>query len=190
MEDNKNTCAEECEELEQETVSCEAESTEDPENESSDKCSAKDKKKLKKFNEDTKKKLLKCGYGAVVIEGKEYWLGVATEDGIYERFITQGSKRYAVENDGEIKITVAGVPKNGSKCLKQLEDFKEGFIFPGAETGKSTHTYIYHDIFIDDKGNECSDSIDLSPADYTLSAVDHMSFEDLEKEIVTYDWYE
>lgn len=149
-----------------------------------------DKKKLKKFNEDTKKKLLKCGYGAVVIEGKEYWLGVATEDGIYERFITQGSKRYAVENNGEIKITVAGVPKNGNKCLKQLEDFKEGFIFPGSETGKSTHTYIYHEIFIDNKGNECADSIDLSPADYTLSAVDHMSFEDLEKEIVTYDWYE
>lgn len=149
------------------------------------------KKKLNKFNSDTKKKLKKCGYGAVKIENTEYWLGVATPDGKYDRFITQGSKRYAVEKDRKISITVAGVPKSkGAECLSKLEDFKEGFIFSGVKTGKSKHTYIMHDIFIDDKGNECADSIDLSPDDYTLSATDHIDFEDLEKEIVTYDWYE
>lgn len=149
------------------------------------------KKKLNKFNSDTKKKLKKCGYRAVKIENIEYWPGVATPDGCYDRFITQGSKRYATEKDGKISITVAGVPKSkGALCLSKLEDFKEGFVFKGDLTGKSIHTYIYHHIFIDDKGNECADSIDLSPADYTLSAVDHVDFKDLENEVVTYDWYE
>ena len=52
MEDNKNTCAEECEAIEQETVNCESESTEDAEGESLEKCSSKEKKKLKKAEEE------------------------------------------------------------------------------------------------------------------------------------------
>ena len=55
MEENKNTCAEECEELQQETENCEAASTEEAESESLDKCSAKDKKKLKKSEEEIAK---------------------------------------------------------------------------------------------------------------------------------------
>ena len=143
------------------------------------------------YNQHVKDELIKAGYGSVQIQDKEYWLGVAEPDGSYDHFITQGAKRYAVEENGKIKITVAGVPKkSGAACLSRLEDFEEGFIFSGSRTGKSTHTYIYHDIFTDERGNECADSIDLSPADYTLSCVDHVSFSDIFNEEVYYDWFE
>ena len=126
-----------------------------------------------------------------MINDKEYWLGIAEPDGEYERFITQGAKRYAVENEGNIKITVAGVPKKaGAACLSKLEDFEEGFVFKGSRTGKSRHTYIYNDIYIDSRGNECADSIDLAPDDYTLSCVDHITFDEIFKEVIYYDWFE
>ena len=147
--------------------------------------------KLEAYNERVKHELLSAGYGPVIVKDKEYWLGVAEDDGDYDRFITQGAKRYAVEKDGKIKITVSGVPKStGSACLSSLEDFREGFIFPGADTGKMTHTYIYSDIHEDERGNICADSIDLTPADYILSSVDMFRFKDLFLEEVTYDFYE
>ena len=76
----------------------------------------------------------------------------------YDRFVTQGSKKYAVETDGKIKITVAGVPKKkGSSALKRLEDFKDDFVFKASETGKQTLYYIEeqqeHE-FIDCQGNK------------------------------------
>ena len=61
----------------------------------------------------------------------------------FDRFITQGAKKYAVEKDGEIEITVAGVPKEkGSKSLKRLEDFVDGYIFKSSDTDKQTVYYI------------------------------------------------
>ena len=147
--------------------------------------------RLNQYNENVKQELISAGYGPVKVEDREYWLGIAEPDGEYDRFITQGAKRYATEKDGKISITVAGVPKKeGAKCLESLEDFTEGFIFYGSKTGKSTHTYIYNPIHIDEHGNECADSIDLSPADYTLSCVEHMDFDDIFKEDVYYDWFE
>ena len=147
--------------------------------------------KLKGYNAEVKQKLIRAGYGPVKVHDKEYWLGIAEPDGDYDEFITQGAKRYAVTKNKKIKITVAGVPKKyGAMCLRSLDDFKEGFIFYGQGTGKTTHTYLYSDIHIDEYGNEVADSIDLTPADYTLSSVDTMSFKDLFIEEITYDFYE
>lgn len=147
--------------------------------------------KIKGYNAEVKQKLLNAGYGPVKVHDKEYWLGVAEPDGTYDEFITQGAKRYAVKSGKKIKITVAGVPKKyGAQCLRSLDDFKEGFIFYGQGTGKSTHTYLYNDIHIDKYGNEIGDSIDLTPADYTLSSVDMITFKDLFMEEITYDFYE
>lgn len=138
-------------------------------------------KRIEAFNDRIKKKLIECGFGCIKIEDHEYWLGIAEPDGEYKEFITQGSKRYAVRNmDDSIKITVAGVPKKtGAACLRSLEDFQEGFIFPGSITGKTMHTYINEDIHIDANGNEVADSIDLTPADYTLSSIEFRTLEDL-----------
>ena len=147
--------------------------------------------RLKAFNDNIKQSLYDAGFGPVYVKDQIYWLGVADLDARYDHMIAQGAKRYATETDGNIKITVAGVPKKkGAACIKSLTQFKEGFIFPGSVTGKMTHTYIYNEIFTDDRGNECADSIDLTPADYTLSCVDHIPFEKLFTEEVYYDWYE
>lgn len=59
----------------------------------------------------------------------------------YDRFITQGAKKYAFEIDGKISITVSGVPKKGAIGLKKLEDFKDDFVFEHKYTGKNLLIY-------------------------------------------------
>lgn len=138
--------------------------------------------KIKRYNEDCKIKLLANNYGAVNHNGREYWLGIAELDGIYNEFVCVGAKRYAVrKEDGSIKITVAGVPKSGVKCLdNDLNNFRKGMIFSGTVTGKKTHKHIIvDDIYIDEEGNEVGDSIDLIPCDYLLNDTPINSIDDL-----------
>lgn len=59
----------------------------------------------------------------------------------YDKFITQGAKKYAIELDGEIKITVAGVPKSGSKALSKIDDFRDNFVFDHKYTNKNLLMY-------------------------------------------------
>ena len=59
----------------------------------------------------------------------------------YDKFITQGAKKYAYEIDGEIHITVAGVPKCGSKCLNSLYDFRNNLLFDYKNINKHIHMY-------------------------------------------------
>lgn len=77
--------------------------------------------------------------------------GVWDYEGFYTRFKTLGAKRYLVEEDGELFLTVAGLSKyNGIQyLLKQCKDngevfdmFNDNLTIPANETGKSTHTYI------------------------------------------------
>ena len=141
-----------------------------------DSCYGQDwnEEELKAYNDNCKKLLTKRGYGAVMHNGREYWLGVAEKDGEYQEFISVGAKRYACRDlNGKLKITVAGVPKAGVNCLNNdLHNFHAGFIFDGKTTGKKLHTYFFEDdITTDERGNERSDSIDLSPADYLLDSV-------------------
>ena len=48
-------------------------------------------------------------------KGKSRMLGVFDFDGHYDKFITQGAKKYAVEENGKIKITVARCTKRRGK---------------------------------------------------------------------------
>ena len=82
-------------------------------------------------------------YSPKDIKGDSHLLGVfecETKEGdkyTYEEFITQGAKKYAVKQDGKIKITVAGVPKKtGAKCLNSLEEFRDDLVFKSSITGK------------------------------------------------------
>ena len=81
------------------------------------------------------------------IKGKHHMMGLfelETEDDhiyTYDKFITQGAKKYAYEIDGEIKITVAGVPKKGCSALHDLNDFRDNFIFQYKDTGKNLVMY-------------------------------------------------
>lgn len=153
-----------------------------------------DEDMVKAYNDKCKAKLQANGYGCVLHNGREYWLGIAEEDSIYTEFKTQGAKRYAGRSaeDGELHITVAGVPKKGYRCLNDdLNNFVPGLIFSGAVTGKKTHTYFYvNDIYTDEQGNECGDSIDLSQCDYLLDRVDTVDWERIFEEEIQIQVYE
>lgn len=147
---------------------------------------------VEKYNNWCKSLLKANQYGAVMKDGREYWLGVAETDGnkdYYSEFKVQGAKRYCGRcvDDDELHITVAGVPKkSGAKCLKNdINNFTTGAIFDGITTGKKTHSYLYvNEIYTDANGNECGDSIDLTPCDYKLDSVDEVDWTEFyEKEI-------
>ena len=161
-----------------------------------------DEEKLKAYNDNALKKLRDNGYEPVEYDGKQYIPGLAEFDGAYSEFKTLGAKRYCCryakdprnkEKDwGKLKITVAGVPKSGVKCLDDdINNFKSGFIFHGEDTGKLTHHYIIEDgIVTDDNGNERGDSIDLTPCDYLLSSIYVVDVDELfqdEIELQVYD---
>ena len=95
------------------------------------------------------------------IKGIEKLLGVWDYEGTYTRFKTLGAKRYLIENENDIQITIAGVnKKSGIKYLRHkyktndkiFKEFEENLMFPatyltndGVEeqgSGKLTHTYI------------------------------------------------
>lgn len=87
-------------------------------------------------------------YAPSDIKGNPHLLGVfECETGkgrsvTYDEFITQGAKKYAYKIDGEIHVTVSGVPKEGgAKCLKSLEEFRDDLVFDFANTNKLTLFY-------------------------------------------------
>ena len=86
------------------------------------------------------------------IKGKTKIPGVWDYEGNYSRFKTLGAKRYLVEENGELYLTVAGLSKhNGIEYMKKSCDYNNTEVFdmftddlsiPPDETGKNTHTYI------------------------------------------------
>ena len=89
-------------------------------------------------------KLLKLDYNKYApsdIKGKKHMMGLFEKECNYQEFITQGAKKYAYKIDGEIHITVAGVPKKGARALKRLEDFRDDFIFKYEDTEKNLVVY-------------------------------------------------
>ena len=150
-----------------------------------------DQHRIDMYNQMCKMKLQQNGYGPVVVNGKEFWLGVATLDKIYTEFKYQGAKRYCGRDkeDKKLHITVAGVPKKGVDCLDDdINNFVPDLIFDGQTTGKLAHYYVYNEeIFTDPYGNEVGDSIDLQPCDYRLDQTEQWDF--IEQEIVTVPVY-
>ena len=72
------------------------------------------------------------------MNGKRHYIGLFESDGHYDRFITQGAKRYAYETDGHMGITVAGVSKKINEKtgisfaveeLKTLDRFRVGMVW-------------------------------------------------------------
>ena len=82
-------------------------------------------------------------------KGNRHFIGIWEQEKTYDRFITQGAKRYAYQYDDKvIHCTVSGVPKNNAIALRDLKDFKDGFVFPrylkkdGVEISKKLVQYI------------------------------------------------
>ena len=101
-------------------------------------------------------------YSPKDIKGDSHLLGVfecETKKGdqyTYTKFISQGAKKYCVEQQGKLKITVAGVPKSGAKALKNIEEFRDDFEFKSSVTNKQTLIYLDEQVeneFTDYQGN-------------------------------------
>jgi len=123
-------------------------------------------------------------YAPKNIKGETKYIGVWDYEGIYNKFITLGAKRYAFEKNGKIEIVISGVPKECACYLKKLEDFKEDFIFPSDieilnENGKVNVSKLVHHYSDGDTplvefsdgyiNNNIYYSIALRPTTYTTS---------------------
>lgn len=143
---------------------------------------------LKHYNIDTKMASPKT------IKGVVKPMGVWDYEGMYTRFKTLGAKRYMVEHNGELAITIAGVNKNaGINYLKHtyvsntkiFDAFTEDLEFPSEYnkdgivengSGKLCHTYIDYYMegeLVDYMGNKCiyneQSGVHMENTDYTLS---------------------
>ena len=118
------------------------------------------------------------------IAGKIKPLGVWDFDGYYKQFKTLGAKRYMVETEKGLSLTVSGL--NKKKCVPWMLEkfgkdgafrkFSDALYVPPEFTGKMTHTYIDEErtgALLDVDGvigeyDELS-SVHLSNSDYSLS---------------------
>lgn len=89
-------------------------------------------------NAAREKKALAAGAVARDREGVPHYMGVFEKEGVYDRFVTLGAKRYCYEQGGKLHITVAGVvtaknPETGVPLaveeLGSIENFREGFVW-------------------------------------------------------------
>ena len=117
------------------------------------------------------------------IKGEKKLLGVWDFEGVYDRFKTLGAKRYMIEKDGKINITVSGVNKKNAVpwLVETFGDnvftaFTNNLTIPAEHTGKLTHTYIDDErrgVVVDYLGNSYKfyekSAIHLEPAEYNLS---------------------
>ena len=160
-----------------------------------------DNEKINAYNDKVLQKLRLNSYEPVIFNGETFTPGNAEFDGAYSEFKVLGAKRYCCrysadernkeKNRNKLKITVAGVPKSGVKCLNDnINNFTTGFIFPGTETGKLTHHYMINNVIHEINGNMAGDSVDLTPCDYLLSSIDVVDLDALFEEEVQIQIYE
>lgn len=141
-----------------------------------------DDDKIKAYNQRRIDLMTDRGYDGIEHNGKVYHLGIVELDKVCEEFKGIHSKCYAYRDaeTHKLKITVAGVPKNGAACLKDdINNFDNDFVFRGTETGKKMHTYFFMPLHKDRHGNIIGDSIDLSPCNYRVSDPNHITWTDL-----------
>lgn len=112
-------------------------------------------------------------------KGIRHQIGVFESEGCAEEFITLGAKKYCYRKNGELHITVSGVPKQAVDALEDdINNFKDTLVFDYAHARKNTHFYTIQEpfTFTDIDGNEytCKDSfgIVLQPTTYKLGLTD------------------
>lgn len=118
------------------------------------------------------------------IKGVTKPLGVWDFEGVYKRFKTLGAKRYMVETDEGVSLTISGVNKRAAVPYlmqqygteKVFDAFDNYLEFPPCATGKNIHTYIDYEqsgTLIDYTGVagafNTSTGVHLEPTGYNLS---------------------
>ena len=89
---------------------------------------------IRNYNENVKEKIKKVSeeleididkFSPKDSDGIEHTLGLFEHDASYDKFITQGAKKYAYidSKDKEIHITVSGVPKKRCKSIEKIRRF-------------------------------------------------------------------
>lgn len=137
--------------------------------------SSKLEQKMIKLNKEITEYQRECGLQLVYndIKGRPHELGDISREQDIEKMITYGAKKYATVENGELNLTVAGVPKKaGSRLLGSIENFKLGFNFKGSETGKNCLWYNPDPhMILHDQGRpiEIYSNVAMLPCDYLLS---------------------
>ena len=136
---------------------------------------------IEKLNGKLKQTAIQRKAYAVDMKGKTHYIGIFEFDGHYDKFITQGAKRYAYETDGHLGITVAGVSKKineetgisfAVEELKTLDRFKVGMKW--SKAGGTISVYNDNDDFIytDEKtGNDLhiTKNVAIVPSTYVMT---------------------
>ena len=103
------------------------------------------------LNDDLRKRAETVGAYADDMNGERHYIGVFESDGHYQKFITQGAKRYAyIDDRGKMGVTVAGVSKAVNEetgktfAVEELKDLKR--FKPGMKWVKAGGTQaVYND---------------------------------------------
>lgn len=138
-----------------------------------DSCKFIGEKDFSGYNKKVQQLAVAGGLYATDIKGVTHYGGVYELDGMYQAFITQGAKKYAYMEYGDVHITVSGVAKRqGAEALIQaggLDAFREGFVFH--HCGKTES--IYNDsplgwVQVDGRKIYISRNVYIKEQDYTL----------------------
>lgn len=114
------------------------------------------------------------------IKGVKHQIGVFENEGVYNKFITLGAKRYCYEQNGKLHITVSGVSKKGVVALDgDIKNFNDGLKFDYDTSGKLISTYridqspiIWNKGQYDEYASYYKYGINLQPTTYTMSITD------------------
>lgn len=132
-------------------------------------------------------------------KGCMHYMGVFEYEGTYDKFITQGAKRYAFIKGGKMGITVSGVskkinPKTGIPIaveeLRDLKRFKEGMIWKNSAGTMSVYNdnddFDYTDL---ETGRvvHISPNVAILPTTYKMGY--SRDYKDLLTDVLTYGDY-
>lgn len=132
-------------------------------------------------------------------DGNRHYIGLYEQDAHYDRFITQGAKRYAYEQDGKLHVTVSGVTKQRNddtgeyfavEELKTLERFRVGMTW--IKAGGTMAVYNDNDDFDytdpeTGKVVHCTKNVAIIPTTYKMTYA--RDYELLLNEIKLYGQY-
>ena len=118
-------------------------------------------------------------------KGKALTIGLWDFEGIYDKFKTLGAKRYLVEKNGKLTLTVAGVNKESARDYLATKpdpfgEFKKDLVIPSEWTKRSILTYIDEPtsgVVVDYMGASCEfeelSSIHMEGTEYSFSMSDN-----------------
>lgn len=134
---------------------------------------------IEEYNDKIREVSEKTG-SYVDVGGKRYHMGIFEKENKepIKHFVTLGAKKYAYEDEDGLHVTISGVnKKKGAKELKDINNFKVGFIF--RESGGLTLHYNdreeLEEINIDGCKMITGSNIGMEESTYTLKITDEYS---------------